>query len=72
MREKIFVGVTSFVLIALLLVAYFKGEPGFLINNLVPEFIGVCIEFIIIVLAFNLWQKKEEKDNNIKVERRLR
>jgi|TARA_R110002051_G_scaffold160931_1_gene232569 hypothetical protein len=71
-REKIFVGVTSFVLIALLLVAYFKGEPGFSINNLVPELIGVCIEFIIIVLAFNLWQKKEEKDNNIKVERRLR
>lgn len=62
--------VTSIVIMSL--VAYFKAETGFLVGNIVPELIGVCVELLIIIFVFDVWQKNEEKNKKIKVERRLR
>lgn len=53
-------------------VAFFKAGQGFVVGNIIPELIGVCIELLIIIFVFDAWQKKEELNRKIKVERRLR
>lgn len=60
------------VLLILVLIAFFKAGDGFLVGNILPEMIGICIELLIIIFVFEAWQKKEEKERKIKVERRLR
>jgi hypothetical protein len=72
MTKKQFIGAIIIVLVALSTLAYLKAEAGFLVGNVVPELIGVCIELLIIILVLDVWQKKEEKNKKIKVERRLR
>ncbi|ATC88014.1 hypothetical protein [Pseudoalteromonas arctica] len=65
----------SFLIVALTfmsLLAIFKAESGFFIGNIIPEMIGVCIELLIIIFVLEKWQKQEEKNKSIKVERRLR
>lgn len=59
-------------LVVLSLIAFFKAEAGFLVGNILPEMIGVCVELLIIIFVFDAWQKKEERQRKIKVERRLR
>jgi hypothetical protein len=59
-------------LAALSLIAFFKAKEGFLVGNVLPEMIGVCIELLIIMFVLDAWQKKEELQRKIKVERRLR
>ena len=54
------------------LIAFFKAGDGFVVGNIVPELIGVCVELLIIIFVFDVWQKKEELNRKIKVERRLR
>ena len=44
---------------------YFQG-------NLLPEFTGVILEFIIILYIIDHLQKKNERQNKIKAEKRLR
>jgi len=72
MTKKLFVWIIFLILLALSLLAFFKAQEGFFIGNVVPELIGVCIELLIIIFVFDVWQKKEEKSRSIKVERRLR
>ena len=72
MTKKQFIGAIIIVLVVLSTLAYLKAEAGFLVGNVVPELIGVCIELLIIILVLDVWQKKEEKNKKIKVERRLR
>lgn len=40
-------------------VAFFKAEKGFLVGNILPEMIGVCIELLIIIFVFDAWQKRK-------------
>jgi hypothetical protein len=70
--KKVFVSGLWAVLVFLSVVAYFEAANGFLINNIIPELIGVCIELLIIIFVIDKWQKIEEKNRNIKIERRLR
>jgi hypothetical protein len=72
MTKGQFVGVLCLILVVLVIVACFKAEAGFFVGNIIPELIGVCVELLVIIFVFDVWQKKEEKSNNIKVERRLR
>ena len=72
MTKKQFISVLIIALFVLCLSAYLKAEEGFIIGNIVPELIGVCVELLIIIFVFDAWQKKEEKNKKIKVERRLR
>lgn len=67
-----FISVLIVTLVVLSLVAFFKSEDGFLVGNLLPEMMGVCIELLIIIFVFDVWQKNEEKQKSIKIERRLR
>jgi len=41
-------------------------------GNLLPEFTGVMLEFIIILYVIDYFQKKNERSNKIKAEKRLR
>ena len=41
-------------------------------ENLLPEFTGVILEFVIILYVIDYIQKKNERDNKIKAEKRLR
>lgn len=59
-------------LMAFCLIAFFKAGDGFVVGNIIPELIGVCVELLIIIFVFDAWQKKEELNRKIKVERRLR
>lgn len=59
-------------LLVMSLTAYFKAESGFFVGNIIPEMIGVCIELLVIIFVLDKWQKREEKNKSIKVERRLR
>lgn len=72
MNKYSFVVILVFVFIVMSLIAYFKAEAGFFVDNIIPEMIGVCIELLVIIFVLNKWQKKEEKNKSIKVERRLR
>lgn len=72
MTRNKFVGVVFIALIGLSSIAYFFADDGFFIGNIIPEIIGVCVELLIIVFVLDAWNKKEEKDKKIKVERRLR
>ncbi|MCV6588159.1 MAG: hypothetical protein OIF57_03895 [Marinobacterium sp.] len=67
-----FVIVLIIALLSLSAIAFLKAENGFLIGNITPELIGVCIELLIIIFVFDVWQRKEERNKKIKVERRLR
>lgn len=72
-KKRIFAGAILLLLLILIaIVCCFDSSSNYFLSNIVPEFIGVCVEILIILLVFNVWQKKEERDNNIKVERRLR
>lgn len=56
---------------------YFNSEYdgtllSFLSDGILPELIGVCIEFIIILCIIDYLQKKEEKNKKIISEKRLR
>ncbi|BCK11793.1 membrane protein [Vibrio cholerae] len=57
---------------ALSLIAWLSNSEGFFVQNLVPELMGVCIELLIILFVFDVWQKADEQHKKIKVERRLR
>ena len=72
MGKNLFVTMLVAMIIIMSLVAFFKGSTGFLIDNIIPEFIGICIELLIIIYFFDVWKNKEERRKNIKVERRLR
>ncbi|EPO0014280.1 MULTISPECIES: hypothetical protein [Vibrio diabolicus subgroup] len=72
MGKKSFAMLLVVSIVIMSLVAYFKAETGFLVGNIVPELIGVCVELLIIIFVFDVWQKNEEKNKKIKVERRLR
>ncbi|MBF4323558.1 hypothetical protein EAY22_25585, partial [Vibrio anguillarum] len=65
----------ALVLIALCvlsLIAWLSTGTGFFVGSLVPELMGVCIELLIILFVFDVWQKADEQKKKIKVERRLR
>lgn len=72
MNRKLFFWVLVITLLVFSTVAYFCAEDGFLIDNLLPEMIGVLVELILIMVFFERWQKSEEKQRKIKIERRLR
>lgn len=72
MTKKKFIFLIVIALIILSLTAYFSTSEDFFVQNIIPELIGVCIELLIIIFVIDAWQKKEDKDNHIKVERRLR
>ncbi|RHG42845.1 hypothetical protein [Escherichia coli] len=59
-------------LIALGCAAYFGDGEGYFIGSFVPELTGVCLELLIILKVFEVWQQRDEKRKLIKVERRLR
>ncbi|WP_205068171.1 hypothetical protein [Photobacterium phosphoreum] len=72
MSKKSFSALLVISIAIMSIIAFFKVESGFLVGNIVPELIGVCIELLIIIFVFDVWQKNEEKNKKIKVERRLR
>ena len=57
--------------IILILCAIF-GNDNYFIDNIVPELIGVCIEFLILLLIFEFWQRKDKQRQLITLEKRLR
>jgi hypothetical protein len=70
--RKSFIFLLIVTTLALSAIECFYGQAGFFVGNIVPELIGVCIELLIIIFILDVWQKKEEKNKKIKVERRLR
>ncbi len=71
-KRNQFVVLLFMILAILSMIAFFMAENGFLVGNILPEMIGVCVELLIIIFVFDAWQKKEEQQRKIKVERRLR
>ena len=67
-----FIAAIAVTLLCLSTIAFFKADDGFFVGNILPEMIGVCIELLIIIFVFDAWQKRDERDRKIKVERRLR
>ncbi|TON43598.1 hypothetical protein CGH57_22225, partial [Vibrio parahaemolyticus] len=43
-------------LLALSILAYLGDSNTFLVGNLTPELMGVCIELLIILWVFDRWQ----------------
>jgi hypothetical protein len=72
LNRYVFAGTVASVLFILSLIAGFSSSTGFFVGNLVPELIGVCIELLIILFVFDRWQKLDDQQKKIKVERRLR
>jgi hypothetical protein len=61
-----------FVFTICVVLAYYGNEDNYIIGNIIPELIGVCIELFIFMLLFDQWRLRESRNNKIKVERRLR
>lgn len=57
---------------ALIWCAHEGEDQSYFISNIVPELIGVCVELLIFIILFEQWRIRENKNNQIKVERRLR
>lgn len=72
LTKKFFAYLLFLMILILGLLAYKYGENGFFIENLVPELIGVCVELLVILKVFEVWQARDENRKRIKVERRLR
>ncbi|WP_018416157.1 hypothetical protein [Teredinibacter turnerae] len=72
MTKKVFFWILVFSLVVFGLIAYVFAEDKFLTGNLLPELIGVSVELLLIIVVFDRWQKHEEKQRKIKIERRLR
>ncbi|ENZ3704708.1 hypothetical protein ACGI86_000683 [Serratia marcescens] len=70
--KSCFTALLILLLICLSLIAHFGDDDGYFVGNLVPEFIGVCVDLIIILKVFEVWQQRDERRKLIKVERRLR
>lgn len=64
-------GMVIFLLICLV-VGFKYADPGYFINNLVPELTGVAVELIFILIVFNYWQESSKKKKLVTIERRLR
>ena len=67
-----FAAVLVLILAILSLIVSISTSTGFLVNNLTPELMGVCIELLIIIFVFDRWQKWDDQKKKITVERRLR
>lgn len=72
MKRNIFVSILLVALVLCSWIAYKYSDDGFLIGNILPEMIGVLVELLIILVVIDRWQKNEEKNRKIKIERRLR
>ncbi|WP_440800485.1 hypothetical protein [Serratia marcescens] len=72
LTKKFFAYLLFLMILILGILAYKYGENGFFIENLVPELIGVCVELLVILKVFEVWQARDENRKRIKVERRLR
>ncbi len=59
-------------LLALSILAYLGDSNTFLVGNLTPELMGVCIELLIILWVFDRWQERSKKKKLVSLERRLR
>ena len=59
--KKTFTIILILVLIALGCAAYFGDSEGYFIGSFVPEFTGVCLELLIILKVFEVWQQRDEK-----------
>lgn len=70
--KNVFTVLLILLLICLSLIAHFGNDNTYFVGNLIPEFIGVCVDLIIILKVFEVWQQRDERRKLIKVERRLR
>ncbi len=60
------------VLTNMLTYGFSQKGGGFFEDSLMPEFIGVCVELLIILVLFDFWQRSEERKKLETIERRLR
>ncbi|MBF4242756.1 hypothetical protein EA003_23660, partial [Vibrio anguillarum] len=72
LNRYLFAALVLIALCVLSLIAWLSTGTGFFVGSLVPELMGVCIELLIILFVFDVWQKADEQKKKIKVERRLR
>ncbi len=69
---KIFLGGLIAFLGVFLIVGFIFADTGYFYNNLIPEFTGIAVELIVILIVFNYWQESSKKEKLITIERRLR
>ncbi len=72
LNQKAFSAILITALALLSLAAYFGDSDNFLVGNLTPELMGVCIELLIILWVFDRWQENSKKKKLVSLERRLR
>ncbi|MDN8598882.1 hypothetical protein Q0A17_05580 [Citrobacter sp. S2-9] len=70
--KKTFTIILLLLVAILIAIAYWGDDQHYFVGSFVPEFIGVCLELLIILKVFEVWQQRDEKRKLIKVERRLR
>ncbi|MBF4377352.1 hypothetical protein EAY46_30735, partial [Vibrio anguillarum] len=70
LNRYLFAALVLIALCVLSLIAWLSTGTGFFVGSLVPELMGVCIELLIILFVFDVWQKADEQKKKIKVERR--
>ncbi|MFT5661259.1 MAG: hypothetical protein ACI9TV_001905 [Sulfurimonas sp.] len=60
-------------MILFVLAAEFNSDfKAFLVGNVIPELIGICIEILVIIWFFENWQRNKESQKTIVYEKRLR
>ncbi|WP_305814528.1 hypothetical protein [Photobacterium leiognathi] len=62
LNQKAFSIILIMALAILSLAAYFGNTDNFLVGNLTPELMGVCIELLIIIWVFERWQENSKKE----------
>ncbi len=71
-----FIFVLIFIILMIIYCFYFTVSDDtffkFFSDGLLPEFIGVCLEFIVILFFIDYMQKKEDRNRKIISEKRLR
>lgn len=73
--QYIIFSIIIFIVMLLLFVIAAEFNPSFkdfLTGNVVPELIGICVEILIIIWVFEIWQSKKQHEKNIIYEKRLR
>jgi len=53
-------------------VIVFDNNNSFFLGNIAPELIGICIEVLIIIWIFEVWQNRKQHQKDIVNEKRLR
>jgi hypothetical protein len=72
LNKKVFCFFLLLFSLILIILAIYGEDDNYFIGNIVPELIGVCVEFLILLLIFEFWQKKDKQNQLITLEKRLR